>query len=461
MVVGKTRLLMKTMHFDAGDVPHFRLSSPGTCGRSPITPLDQLLAPLRTGLVRAREAKRLSDRTEAPAFNVFHFLRPDENLLSDMLADLCDPNGTHGLGDVFLRLFLTYAGVDAGSAALDRARVRREDVTLYLAANRRIDFTLEVGALVIGVENKPWAGDQPDQVPDYMNHLTKKHGAAAARLVYLSGTGDPPGSLPEKTAGTWMRDGRLRVLGYSPGLAGWLRACHEACQSGRVRAFLTDFIRYVETHFGGGAMSPRAETEPFVRFALASLDNLGVAAGFLSARDEILRAVHDPLIRELAARTTASLNAVGKGWRVLHAADDPNLRAAAEWVVVTKAGWPGGPDPKSSLRVALCSEADGPSNLYFQLRQDVEPESGLGARRGRLADRVAEAASEACGRGSRSATWWPKWWQYVDRYADWSDPAMLPELVNRQDEVLDYFAGRFARLAQAVDGALVSGAKQG
>jgi len=41
----------------------------------------------------------------APRFNCFDFINPDENKLSEVLAELLDPKGTHAQGDVFLRLF--------------------------------------------------------------------------------------------------------------------------------------------------------------------------------------------------------------------------------------------------------------------------------------------------------------------------------------------------------------------
>jgi PD-(D/E)XK nuclease superfamily len=54
--------------------------------------------------------------------------------------------------------------------------VVREDATRYIiASQRRIDITIDFGNAGIGIENKPWAGEQPDQLRDYAAHLAKKY----------------------------------------------------------------------------------------------------------------------------------------------------------------------------------------------------------------------------------------------------------------------------------------------
>ena len=57
----------------------------------------------------AEKKQRQRDRKEATRFNVFDLIEPDENKLSDVLADLLDPKGNHGQGDLFLRLLFKQA----------------------------------------------------------------------------------------------------------------------------------------------------------------------------------------------------------------------------------------------------------------------------------------------------------------------------------------------------------------
>ena len=59
----------------------------------------------------------------------------------------------------------------------------REDSTVYVQAfQSRIDITLDFGDgdAGLGIENKPWAGEQPDQLQDYQAHLSKKYSSDAA-----------------------------------------------------------------------------------------------------------------------------------------------------------------------------------------------------------------------------------------------------------------------------------------
>src|SRR4051812_35936656 len=99
--------------------------------------LDDFFPAVSAGLADVREAKRRADLQAAPGFNVFPYIKRDENRLSDVLADLLDPAGAHGQGAMFLADFLRVAALDVGQP-LDRARVRREVSTTMLAQVRRI-----------------------------------------------------------------------------------------------------------------------------------------------------------------------------------------------------------------------------------------------------------------------------------------------------------------------------------
>jgi hypothetical protein len=181
-------------------------------------------------LARLREGIRSSDRQNAPNFSVFRYPECDENLLSDIIADLLDPRGPHGQGTLFLEQFFRAAGVDLG-VPLEGARVRREVTTTFLAQSRRIDVTVEVGRFGIGVENKPWAGDLPEQVADYVRDLAGKYGEGRYFMVYLSGGGRHPSSLPEPERDRLQEQGRFRTLPYAG--AG---ACGGGCRAARRRA---------------------------------------------------------------------------------------------------------------------------------------------------------------------------------------------------------------------------------
>jgi hypothetical protein len=219
--------------------------------------LERFSSSLASQLRVLEEERRRTDRTEASQFNVFDFIDPDENRLSDILRDLLNPNGPHGQGTLFLDQFLQCIDISV-PLDVDAAKVFREDPT-HLIQNplRRIDITLDLslakaqlGSLTdfaIAIENKPWAGEQDKQVADYIRHLRTRHGERFV-LVYLSGNGTPPRSIEDERP-SLERAGRFRLMTYRPDLIRWLEACLMHCEADRMRWFLRDFTAYLEKRF--------------------------------------------------------------------------------------------------------------------------------------------------------------------------------------------------------------------
>jgi hypothetical protein len=173
----------------------------------------------------------------------------NENRLSDIIADLLNPNGKHGQGDLFLNEFLRIIGVSRQYEA-QKVNVRREDLTRYIMNPfRRIDITIDFdfGDFGIGVENKPWAGEQQDQIRNYKEHLEKKYKSFI--LVYLFGDGSEPQSIGEDEREALKQNGRLKVLTYFTHVKNWLESCYKECKAEKVRWFLRDFIDYIEDNF--------------------------------------------------------------------------------------------------------------------------------------------------------------------------------------------------------------------
>src|SRR5947208_1213741 len=57
-------------------------------------------------LKKHREVCAENRRRTASGFNVFDFISPSENVLSDILQFFLDPEASHGQGDIFLGLLL-------------------------------------------------------------------------------------------------------------------------------------------------------------------------------------------------------------------------------------------------------------------------------------------------------------------------------------------------------------------
>ena len=61
----------------------------------------------------ARELRHELNTYLAPDFSIFTYVAPDETCLSNLMAELFKPTGTHGQGDAFLRLFVKQLGCEA------------------------------------------------------------------------------------------------------------------------------------------------------------------------------------------------------------------------------------------------------------------------------------------------------------------------------------------------------------
>src|SRR5437762_477168 len=90
--------------------------------------LAELLAAVKPALVAADREWQQVAVNEAPSFRVLSLLSPDENRLSDIIAELLDPHGSHGQGTAFLTLFALRCPSVAGGP-LNHVSVHRESCT--------------------------------------------------------------------------------------------------------------------------------------------------------------------------------------------------------------------------------------------------------------------------------------------------------------------------------------------
>jgi hypothetical protein len=107
---------------------------------------------------------------------------------------------------------------------------------------------LDFRSFGIGVENKPWAGEQPDQVKDYLCHLRRRYGEKFV-LLYLSGNGEGPQSVVVPELIRLEKRDQFRLLDYRTGLTAWLQACVCDCKAESVQAFLRQFQQYLMNKF--------------------------------------------------------------------------------------------------------------------------------------------------------------------------------------------------------------------
>jgi hypothetical protein len=200
---------------------------------------DQLAFKLETAMI----AQRKLDLHLASDLNVVRdYVNPGENRVSDILANLLNPEGSHGQEDRFLRLFLEAVrpkGINYEDGM--KVKVRREDPT---SLNRRMDILVELGEQTIAIENKIQAGDQDSQISHYCDELDRRGNYV---LFYLTPTAKNPSSysIDPSKFDFLQKDGKLRCISYREEIQRWLTSCIKECEAEKVRWFLKDLAEFV------------------------------------------------------------------------------------------------------------------------------------------------------------------------------------------------------------------------
>jgi hypothetical protein len=172
---------------------------------------------------------------------------------------LLDPRASHGQGETFLTLFSSRCGSTVKHPK-DRVTVHRESCTIFIAnQKRRIDLLIDGGKWGIGIENKPWAGEQENQLQDYAEDLEKRFGENFL-LIRLTGRDLEAKSLDAARQEQLSAQGKFASWRYDTDLLAWVNECKKRCQALRVTIFLDEFSLYITAEFAT-ATNPRADME--------------------------------------------------------------------------------------------------------------------------------------------------------------------------------------------------------
>ena len=440
--------------------------------------LERFFNELAPRLEAARTVERELDRQLARQFNAFDYLRPDELRLSKMIGDLLDPEGPHGQGHVFLRLLLDRVGFARG-ADLRNSRVTFE---LLTENQRRLDVAVRWGARLdvadgrhcFAIENKPFAGDQKDQIKAYLGWLRDNYGDRFL-LIYLSPRGEAPSDysgvkptdlqdeagnpvktfriMPYHRAEDGAGDDEFDPFRTGFGLADWLRECREHCDVERLRWFLREAETFCERRFGGSAMTT-GERKIVKDFLLADDRNWATACAIQGALPEVAADVRRQFLETIANRLK------GLGYKSEWEYSD---KAWQSWVQAYLPQWreyPNAVFPERS-RTCLCLEAGQKqgNGWFIGIRSPLPKTKMTGddlRRRERIDERLAGVSKNNMG----SNEWWP--WKekefVVEEYRNWD--LLIPDLhrESQQDgggkitggKITDYFVNKFVEIAKSV-----------
>lgn len=151
-------------------------------------------------------------------FNIFNILgfSKDELTHSKIINEFLDPNGSHGKGDAFLKLFLEE--LDITDFNTENTSTDTEKFIGFITDDEtnggRIDIVITNKNQQIYIENKIEAGDQKNQLLRYHNNNPK------ATLLYLTKDGR---KATEYSSGN--RELNYQKISYQSDILNWLKKC--------------------------------------------------------------------------------------------------------------------------------------------------------------------------------------------------------------------------------------------
>lgn len=437
---------------------HAKLDDSAAATRQGLERFFNELAPRLEG---ARKVERELDRQLARRFNAFVILEPNEAQLSRLIADLLGPKGKHGQGDIFLRGILDRLHKE-GFDLIGDLRNTRVYTERVIKGRRRLDIVVQIDdRRCLAIENKPFAGDQQDQVKDYLHWLRSSYDKFL--LLYLSPQGEPPSEYSVKPADLQGEAGKsLRIMPYHHraedvwdddfertgfGLTDWLRECRTRCDVERLRWFLHEAATYCERKFGGNTMTTGEHkiVKDFVLKGGEDDRNWTTALAIGEALPEIHAAVRTQFLNSIADRLTAL--GYTSDWKY---SDKP----WKSWVRACLPQWREYQTPEdpewSRTCIAIENGEKGGNDWIIGIWSPLPKSKMLAddtARRTQIEDRLALELKKQT---HRPDDLWP-WYEYVDeRYRHWDTlvPAMHRELQHGGGEITNYFVGKFKELAE-------------
>lgn len=352
-------------------------------------------------------------------YNLFSILSIERYELkhSALIANLLDPEGSHGCGDAFLRAFF--------EIALKERTYLFEDCTLPHSYTEyytgpiagdtggRIDILVESKSSHYGliIENKIYAGDQDKQLTRYDNYGKKTFGAGRYLLVYLTLFGSE--ASKESTATKSAEEVGYLRLSYAKDILLWLKECVRlADNKPLVRESLNQYIRTIKQ-----LTYQDMNQEDIQKIIDLAVDHPEVVATLSSKRDAIAQGIREKYIFDKLKEYADQ-----KGW--LYDDSESSYNEEEPKIRFRKEGWDG------SIIISADSE-DKKSNYGWWMNLWIGIDS-----------KVTGAKKLAC--LEKQSPEYPMGWEYLTTpnwYSAENFPAMktsvAQEIINKLDEIIE------------------------
>ncbi len=388
-------------------------------------------------------AKRAgSELFGAPRLNAFSLFQPNEVSLSRIIADIFDPRGTHGQDILFLNGLLGKLDLPRVSL-IEPVTVRREMVT---QEGRQIDLVIETPRILLGIENKPWAAQQPNQLVDYLGALEGWSRGRTPVLIFLS-------NKEPETAQSKVRVVRMHSE-EEPALTQILFECQRGIRAARTQTHIAELIAYLKSEFGDEPM--KADEDAAYIEAVESEYERGIESKRALAMTMLSQnRLHGILIEEIAERVLVKVRSAFPD--VEEEYEDCSLSEALgdkdNWWGFRRPSWP------DNCSVAISPGRTNYGGVYFGVRapdpfnKSVEKGDSCASRQ-----TIHEAVKAV--EGGSSSAWWP-WWKWAEPIS-WNAESLASLLLESPTGlVVDHpriqdLIDRMLALANAVDEVLAS-----
>lgn len=207
--------------------------------------MNNLLNQLKLVISKYEEIEKINGTN----FNIFSILNMERNEVkthSNFIYELLNKNGSHGKGNLFLKLFLKEVLEIKDYGSFEEIKSVQEDLT---EEKRRIDFTIQTSNYQIGIEMKIDARDQESQMYDYDEELKKRRQENQnLKLYYLTLDGKKPSENSISKDDNRLNEKNYELISFENHIVKWIDLCIKECATSTiVREALVQYLNLVKT----------------------------------------------------------------------------------------------------------------------------------------------------------------------------------------------------------------------
>jgi hypothetical protein len=166
-----------------------------------------------------------------------------------------------------------------------------------MADSRRIDIYLQFNSgEIVAIENKPWAGDQENQLGDYAEYIKREAQGKNWLLIYLCNSEPSEKSLNRELKQLLEEDGCFLTITFYE-LVDWMERCAKLVKAPAVKVFVDDLVGLIRRDVNGELdMSEQNEIKQILLKSTSHLQSaFHVQKVMHSIKEELLSKFKDDL----------------------------------------------------------------------------------------------------------------------------------------------------------------------